>query len=503
MNPLKALLKIFNLDINDVEEELMTIGLRKEIKLDQFPKLQEINQVLSMFPYRDHLTINLLDNSETLHVVNETLVIDESEYNRFIKENKELENEVIISINITKRIEDEKVSVYILKSFIDMIQNKKITEIMKIFSNILEKYNKISFVNYDDLSNFYTKTISMINSEKKFDKKGYDRNENLEKIKSIGNFINNVEYRLLPEDFDIEYSSIDTIVKEKFSKIRTILSIIYISNISKIENEKLDVHLSGYQNKDFQIDLENLVNRDNYEDIYEIYKWTYKEGNISDKINLVRNVISLHCKYSGILEIDNKTFASIKSNYEIYLKKNLDKYIELKNKATEFTMQTYTQINDISLDFISSLKKNIIAFVTFLLGTILTNVVSDSKLDNILTNDIVAICYWLLAGSIVYLVISIFELNFKFNRYTNSYFQLKNSYKDLLDDDDIEEIFEKDKGYIENKELISEIKIKYAILWTIFIIGTGIAIAIFKNIDVISKMQMIMKNIQAIINIFN
>ena len=218
---------------------------------------------------------------------------------------------------------------------------------------------------------------------------------------------------------------------------------------------------------------------------------------------MVRNVISLHCKYSGILEIDNKTFASIKSNYEIYLKKNLDKYIELKNKATEFTMQTYTQINDISLDFISSLKKNIIAFVTFLLGTILTNVVSDSKLDNILTNDIVAICYWLLAGSIVYLVISIFELNFKFNRYTNSYFQLKNSYKDLLDDDDIEEIFEKDKGYIENKELISKIKIKYAILWTIFIIGTGIAIAIFKNIDVISKMQMIMKNIQAIINIFN
>ena len=106
MNPLKALLKIFNLDINDVEEELMTIGLRKEIKLDQFPKLQEINQVLSMFPYRDHLTINLLDNSETLHVVNETLVIDESEYNRFIKENKELENEIIISINITKRIED-------------------------------------------------------------------------------------------------------------------------------------------------------------------------------------------------------------------------------------------------------------------------------------------------------------------------------------------------------------------------------------------------------------
>lgn len=82
-------------------------------------------------------------------------------------------------------------------------------------------------------------------------------------------------------------------------------------------------------------------------------------------------------------------------------------------------MQTYNQINDIPLDFINSLKKNIIAFI---LGTILTNVVSDSRLDNILMNDIVAICYWFLAGSIVYLILSIFELNFKFNRYTNSYY---------------------------------------------------------------------------------
>ncbi len=503
MNPLKELLKIFNLDINDVKEELMTIGLRKKVNADIFPKLQEINQVITKFSCRDHLIINLLDDSETIQVVNGTVIIEESEYKRFIKENNDLGNEITISINITKSLEEEKISIYTLKSFIDMIENKKITDIMKIFSMQLEKHDKIIFVNYDDLSNFYTKTISMINSEQSFEKKIYNRSENLEKLKGIGNFINNLEYKLLPEDFDIEYSSINEIVKDRFNKIKTILSIIYISNISKIENQKLDIHISGYQNKDFQIDLEDIVNKENYEDIYEIYKWTYKEGNISDKINLVRNVISLHCKYSGILEIDNKTFASIKSNYEIYLKKNLDKYIELKNKVTEFIMQTYNQINDISLDFINSLKKNIIAFITFILGTILTNVVSDSRLDNILTNDIVAICYWLLAGSIVYLLISIFELNFKFNRYTNSYYQLKKSYKDILDEEDIEEIFEKDKSYIENKELISEIRFKYTILWVIFIIGTAMAIAVFKNIDVIEKIHVIMKEISTIINIFS
>lgn len=503
MNPLKELLKVFNLNINDVNEELMTIGLRKQVKTELFPRLQEIKQLVSIFPRRDYIVINLLDDSETIQIINGTEVIEENEYKRFIKENQDLGNEVTISLNITKSLEDEKISIYTLNSFINIFENKRLTDIMKIFSMQLNKHGKIVFVNYDDLSNFYTKTISMINAEQSFEKKIYYRNENLGKIKNIGNFINSIEYQLLPEDFDIEYSSINEIVKDKFNKIRTILSIIYLSNISKIEDEKLYIHMSGYQNKDFIINLEEMANKDNYEDIYEIYKWTYKEGNISDKINLVRNVISLHCKYSGILEIDNKTFASIKSNYEIYLKKNLDKYIELKNKATEFIMQTYNQINDISLDFINSLKKNIIAFITFILGTILTNVVSDSKLDNILTNDIVGICYWLLAGSLVYLVISIFEFNFKFDRYTNSYYQLKNSYKDILDKEDIEEIFEQDKSYIENKDLVSEIRAKYTILWIVFIIGTGISLAIFKNIDIINKMQLIMKNIESIINIFS
>ena len=68
-----------------------------------------------------------------------------------------------------------------------------------------------------------------------------------------------------------------------------------------------------------------------YDEFYKIYRWIFQDSNEYDKIELTRHVISIHCKYSDILNIDEKTFLSIKSNYNIYLKENVDKYIELKN----------------------------------------------------------------------------------------------------------------------------------------------------------------------------
>ena len=163
-----------------------------------------------------------------------------------------------------------------------------------------------------------------------------------------------------------------------------------------------------------------------------------------DKMELIRNVFSIHCKYSSILDIDKTTFESIKSNYKIYLRKNIDKYIELKNKVIEFMITASKTTNDIIMEFIDCLKKNIATFITFIIGTILANILSDTPLDNIFTNDIIAICCWILIGSLFYLIISVKELNFKKERYSKEYESLKKSYKDILDKDDIDEIFNKD-----------------------------------------------------------
>ena len=195
----------------------------------------------------------------------------------------------------------------------------------------------------------------------------------------------------------------------------------------------------------------------------------------------------MHCKYSDILDIDEKTFLSIKSNYNIYLKENVDKYIELKNKLTEFIMNTSNQINDVIGNFIGNFEKNIVAFITFILGTIIANVVSDSPLDNILTKDVITIILVILAGSLVYLVITILEAYYRFLSYRKNYYNLKEEYSDILNEEDIDIIFKGDREYIRNKKNIIKIVIIFSILWVVLIFIAFIGIILNYNSEYLKK----------------
>ncbi len=178
----------------------------------------------------------------------------------------------------------------------------------------------------------------------------------------------------------------------------------------------------------------------------------------------------MYCKYSHILDIDEKTFLAIKSNYNIYLKDNVDKYIELKNKLTEFVINTSNQMNDIIGNFIGNFEKNIAAFITFILGTMIANIVSDSPLDNILTNDVISIIIAILIGSIGYLVITIIATYYRFLSYKRSYDDLKESYSEILNEQDINIIFKNDKEYFYNKNNIKKISIIFSTIWILIIL---------------------------------
>lgn len=274
-------------------------------------------------------------------------------------------------------------------------------------------------------------------------------------------------------------------MKELFSKIKIILSLVYLSNIATFQDNELHLQLNGYKNRDYIIMLDKFDYKENYEELFNIYYWCMCDGNITDKISLARNIISIHCKYSDILDIDNKTLASIKSNYDLYLKENVKQYIELKNKAIEFINKTIKDSSQIIIEFVNNLKKNIATFLTFIIGTILANIISGGNLDNIFTDDIVAICCWILLGSFGYLYISLREVNFKINIYKKEYTQLKHSYKDFLDENDINDIFGNDKAYIENLKMIQRLRKNYMLLWAGMIMITIFSLCVFKNFNFI------------------
>ena len=257
---------------------------------------------------------------------------------------------------------------------------------------------------------------------------------------------------------------------ERLKKIKIIFSLLYIADYSTIDDENIKLKLNGYRNKDYIIKIKEFNYLYKYEEFYKIYEWIFQDANECDKIALTRNVISMYCKYTDILDIDEKTFLAIKSNYNIYLKENVDKYIELKKELTTFIMNTSSQINDIIGNFIGNFEKNIVAFITFILGTIIANIVSDTPLNNIFTKDIVTIIFVILIGSLFYLTITIIE-----------------TYRDILDEQDIISIFKNDKDYFTNKKNVKKIAIIFSSLWILLIIIGFITIMINYNIEYLRK----------------
>ena len=309
----------------------------------------------------------------------------------------------------------------------------------------------------------------------------------MERCNSVSNFVNNIEFSLLPNDFSIITTNMNNEFIERLKKIKIIFSLLYIADYSAIDDENIKLKLNGYRNKDYLIKIKDFNYLDKYEEFYKIYEWIFQDANECDKMALTRNVISMYCKYTDILDIDEKTFLAIKSNYNIYLKENVDKYIELKKELTSFIMNTSNQINDIIGNFIGNFEKNIVAFITFILGTIIANIVSDTPLNNIFTKDIITIIFVILLGSLFYLVITIIETYYRFLSYKKNYDDLKESYRDILDEQDIVTIFKNDKEYLKNKKNVKKITVIFSILWVTLVIIAFISMVLNYNSEHIKK----------------
>ena len=487
MNPISELIKLFGIEKSLVNDNLMNVEITKQIEFNQLPTYEKINDVILKFNIRDNVQIYLEDESEeNITIYRESN--NKKRYNDFIETNQQLEGHIDVKINIEKDNCSNKISIYNIDKFLENFCDYSFIDNLSFFSSRFKYGDNIIFVNYDNEYMFNTNSIIMTNSDNEITILHESRKEKIEKCNGVSNFANNVEFELIPEDFSVVSTNINNEFTERLQKFKIIFSLIYIADYSYIDEESLKIKLNGLRNRDYIIKLNEFKYKSKYEEFYKIYCWIFQDANEYDKIALTRNVIGMYCKYSHILDIDEKTFLAIKSNYNIYLKENVDKYIELKNKLTEFIINSSNQINDIIGNFVGNFEKNIAAFVTFILGTIIANIVSDSPLDNILTKDVVSIIIAILIGSIVYLGITIIVTYFKFMNYKRNYDDLKESYTEILNQQDIDIIFKNDKEYLYNKNNVKKISIIFSILWMLIIIVAFITISISFNSDYIKRM---------------
>lgn len=464
---LVCLFKVIS-DIN-VSERLLTFEKKFTCDKSSIPALAVIEEHIHSFPTRDRVSITLsnsYDNSISIRGKGDN---DNDAFSSFILESDK-DDPINVLILVEKENQNGIVTVYDSVFFLEDLLSKAQTDIMRFFSRMLSQKNFLKFECQDNCDIISTKTIMFYPAGQEIEVSEHNRISNIGKCLSSSSFLNGSEYELLPEDFHFTIFPHNLMLREVFMKARMILSLCYISNSALIKDDQLKIHINGYKNNEYQLNINEFSYKENYVEFYNIYEWIFNGGNSFDKITLARQLIGIHCKYSTIFDIDGRTFSSIISNYDLYLRQNVVQYVELKNKLTEFIVATSKEIDDIAISFFDRIKNNFIAFLTFILGVLLTNVVSDNRLNNVFTKDIAMISYIILIGSVLYLIVSILEVVFRFNSYQKKYYDLKSSYQDLLDKSDIDTIFMNDKSYNENRGQIVKSTTIISAIWLLIIL---------------------------------
>lgn len=294
-----------------------------------------------------------------------------------------------------------------------------------------------------------------------------DRNHRLQECRETSYFYNQDTYELLPDDFKIVVGYEGNPLIELFQKLEMILSLCMLASNSSIQQEKLKLQIMGQRSVEYTYGLNEIQGNPI---LYKIYDWIYSGGNNIDKALITRNIICLHCKYEPLLLLDAKVLAAIQSNYNLYLKENVTQYLELKNKVAEFITGIVSKTGEYATELLDKFKTNLIAIFGFLFTIIIANIVSDQPLDNIFTKDITIILEFVLAGSFVYLFISYKQSKYQMKKVYDSYDELKNSYNQILTDDDIKECFKNDQVIMDMKKTVKRSQTIYLVIWSCFLI---------------------------------
>lgn len=278
---------------------------------------------------------------------------------------------------------------------------------------------------------------------------------------------------MLPYDFYLLQRTDQKLEIEKiFDKLTLLLSVIAISNYSSFKKNKLDYSINGYNNIKSEINFEHIsFPVSDIKKIYDIFDWIYKEEkNILERIEVSRNILSLYCIDNNILEINNSILNSIKSNYSIYLKRNVDRYMKVIKDGQSLLNELENNFYMLQNTFNNKFKKSISTLFTFLISTVLFNTLATGKIQNIFTKDITILSIVLFIILIIVFLYEIFELIKNTDKIENNYEEKKKLLYLILGKNEIEDIFKDIKILELNKKEVKNLIKKSAMIFIILLI---------------------------------
>lgn len=186
----------------------------------------------------------------------------------------------------------------------------------------------------------------------------------------------------VPQDFNLTTTTGVTGIDNFFQKARTLVSAIFIASSAELdERDNLEYRICGYKTIAGATRLADLADASDM--LYKIVTWAYGDGGNSDKIGLARNVLSLYIAELQDLTDHPEVLHAIHSNYQIYLKENVESYLEVKGKITDILVDAVKKTHDLVDSFVDSLKNGIFVLLTFVLTVVVVNGLKDTSTSTI------------------------------------------------------------------------------------------------------------------------
>ncbi len=472
--------EVFQLDKIDIFERRDTVEASFDITFGMLPHIKSIQSLCLLVPKRDSITLTLKNDSEDMICITEHNIenIDLS----ILVSNLEEEDNISVTIQIDKKVSDSKFSIYDFPRFIEDLLQLSILDILSWFSKKLYTQDHLIFEVFDYNISFSTKTMAFESYENIVFTPKIDRMQHIKNCKDTSCFYDMNTFEVIPEDFLVEgiMKSDNCLQTDRlkviFGKLSTILSLTYIATSSSINDGIINLEISGQNTVGDKLQICNIQEDKKWQ---KIYMWIFTDGNSIDKALIARNAISLHCKFKKLSDLDDAVFESIKTNYSLYLKKNVNQYIEMKRDIAKFIQNVVAQVGDYAVAMLGKFKANLIAIFGFLFTVVLTRIGGVQKWDEIFTQDTIYLIELFVIGSLVYLLICFFEMRFKLKKIKQSYFELKKNYEDVLSAIEIKEAFKNDELLNNTEHSAKSGIIGWSLAWGLLLIIAILAIELF------------------------
>lgn len=292
---------------------------------------------------------------------------------------------------------------------------------------------------------------------------------NKEKLLSARNkaclFYESKNYPFIPQDFDISPAFEHTGITDLFNTLKLIFSIIFLADVTSLDDKTLTATIKGYRHVTGSIQLDGSKDAEMAAAYYEIYQWAYADGSITDKLGIARNLLSIHITGDTLRSLQDGSMSAIISNYSIYLKDNVKQYIDIKNKLSDQIQKQSEKASDMVKSIGNYLKTSIFSVYSFVLTTIIIRSISKTSVDGLFSDSIylVFIIFILLStGTLVY---AYKEAEAELCRFESIYDAFKSRFDDLLSKSDRDRILQNDKEYNRDVEYVKQSRKRAVYLW--------------------------------------